>query len=203
MTTVGKLLVFMNLVFSLVVGAFAVMDYTARTHWADGYKKLEAQYQVAAGTASAYKAEADRLTKQQADLNDKLSASGDKELRVERPEDAGKVALKAAAMLDERGRTIDGLKKQLEAKERVITEQKVELAKSQATSTVAVADVGSRGADVTKLVSQLNEERARNNALVLEKNKLRDDKTAAEIDKNAFKARAEQLAADNQRLEKM
>jgi len=114
MTTVGKLLVFLNLVFSLVVGAFAVMDYTARTHWADAYKKLETQYKVSEGTALNYKSEADRLYKQQADLNDKLASSGDKELRVEKPEDAGKVAQKAAALLTERARTIDELKKQMQ-----------------------------------------------------------------------------------------
>ena len=40
MTKVGKILVFFNLVFSMVVGAFAVLDYTARTHWVTKYKEL-------------------------------------------------------------------------------------------------------------------------------------------------------------------
>ncbi|NBO92581.1 MAG: hypothetical protein EBV06_09785, partial [Planctomycetia bacterium] len=197
MTTVGKLLVFMNLVFSLVVGAFAVMDYTARTHWSEAYKKLESQYAVSAGTAAAYKSESERLLKQQVDLNEKLAASGDKELRVERPEDAGRVAAKAAVLLDERARSIDALKKQLEDKNRETADLKVALAKASTTTTVSVADVARRQEDTSKLVSQLNDERNKNNMLVIEKNRLRDEKTAADIDKNAFKARAEQLASDN------
>jgi len=59
MTAVGKLLVFLNLVFSLVVGAFAVMDYTARAHWKDKYDQLAASYSVSEGTARAYKSEAE------------------------------------------------------------------------------------------------------------------------------------------------
>jgi len=51
MTVVGKILVFLNLVFSLVVGAFAVMDYTARTHWSDAYKTLNARYDVLQSSA--------------------------------------------------------------------------------------------------------------------------------------------------------
>ncbi len=49
MTAVGKILVFLNLVFSLVVGAFVIMIYLARTHWVDEYKKLNAAKYGAGG----------------------------------------------------------------------------------------------------------------------------------------------------------
>src|SRR5690348_8203456 len=58
MTAVGKILVFLNLVFSLVVGAFVIMIYLARTHWVDEYKKLENQNTVLAASARTYQEEA-------------------------------------------------------------------------------------------------------------------------------------------------
>src|SRR5262249_42227637 len=70
-------------------------------------------------------------------------------------------------------------------------------------ATVSVEGVRGRQDDNAKLVSQLKEERTRNDNLVLEKNQMRDQKVAAEIDRKAFKDRAEQLATDNQRLEKL
>lgn len=53
MTAVGKILVFINLIFSLIVGGFVIAVYTARTHWESEYKKLEARYQVARASETA------------------------------------------------------------------------------------------------------------------------------------------------------
>src|SRR5262245_66461902 len=41
MTAVGKILVFVNLVFSLLVGALVMMVYVARTNWAAGYDQMK------------------------------------------------------------------------------------------------------------------------------------------------------------------
>ncbi len=60
MTAVGKILVFLNLVFSLVVGGLVVFAYIARTQWADAYKKLEAQNQVLNASATTYKSLIDK-----------------------------------------------------------------------------------------------------------------------------------------------
>src|SRR4051812_19567454 len=76
MTTVGKILVFLNLVFSLVVGAFAVMDYTARTHWADYGQKMKDQNAVLRSGNETYKKENERLIQEKADLLAKLSLEG-------------------------------------------------------------------------------------------------------------------------------
>ena len=46
MTIVGKVLVFVNLVFSLVVGGLVMMVYLTSTNWEDAYKKKDAQYQA-------------------------------------------------------------------------------------------------------------------------------------------------------------
>ena len=42
MTIVGKILVFVNLVFSLVVGGLVMMVYMTRTNWEDAFNKANA-----------------------------------------------------------------------------------------------------------------------------------------------------------------
>src|SRR5262249_7525900 len=76
MTLVGKILVFLNLVFSLVVGAFAVMDYTARTHWADHAEKLKNQNATLRVTSEAFKKENDRLIQERAALLARMTNEG-------------------------------------------------------------------------------------------------------------------------------
>lgn len=73
MTVVGKILVFLNLVFSLVVGAFAVIDYTARVHWADAYSKVKTQNDVLRSSSETYKREADQLAKEKEELYSRLN----------------------------------------------------------------------------------------------------------------------------------
>ena len=99
MTVVGKILVFLNLVFSLVVGAFAVMDYTARTHWVDGFNTLKARYDVLQSVSNTYRSEADRLTKEKQDLYEKLNKSGVKGLEPGEPEEGLQAASRAVDLL--------------------------------------------------------------------------------------------------------
>jgi hypothetical protein len=199
MTTVGKLLVIMNLVFSLVVGAFAVMDYTARTHWAEGYKKLSTQYAIAAGSAAGFQAQRDQLANERALLNAELAKAGGEELK---DTDINKVAAKAVAVLENRARIIDNLKKELRDRDTRMAQLESKIKATESTSTISVEDVKRRQADQEKLTEQLNSERTKNNQLVLEKNKYADEKTAAEIDRDAYKSRAERLADEYARLEK-
>src|SRR5436305_15256077 len=73
MTVVGKILVFLNLVFSLVVGGFAVVDYAARTHWAKAFDDVKAQNGQLLALAQSYKADSERAAKEKADLYDQLA----------------------------------------------------------------------------------------------------------------------------------
>src|SRR5450432_747386 len=57
MTTLGKILAIVNLVLSLVVGAFIVMSYVARTNWYAAYNLVNAQLTVAKADAEAYRTE--------------------------------------------------------------------------------------------------------------------------------------------------
>jgi len=43
MTTLGKILVFINLLFSLLTGALIIMAFTTRTNWAQGYAEKAAE----------------------------------------------------------------------------------------------------------------------------------------------------------------
>src|SRR5262245_63936613 len=78
MTIVGKILVFINLLFSLFVGWLAVMSYTARTHWVEGFNNLQKSYQVAQANAQQYykeKLEAEaKAGEQVSKVNDQLTA---------------------------------------------------------------------------------------------------------------------------------
>jgi hypothetical protein len=51
MTILGKILVILNLVFTLVVGALIVFVYTASTNWQAAYKKMEENYKAARAAA--------------------------------------------------------------------------------------------------------------------------------------------------------
>ena len=43
MNTLGKILVFVNLIFSVVTGALIVMVFITRTQWEKGYRDVSAQ----------------------------------------------------------------------------------------------------------------------------------------------------------------
>jgi len=59
MTILGKILVFVNLIFSLVTGALVIMVYVTQNNWVDGFDKLKKNYQVAEANARMYAAEVD------------------------------------------------------------------------------------------------------------------------------------------------
>jgi hypothetical protein len=199
MTTVGKLLVIMNLVFSLVVGAFAVMDYSTRTHWAEGFKKLETQYTVATGQAKSFSSQLTQLINEKKQLNAELAKAGVADIQ---DADPSKVASKAIAVLDARGKAIDRLKTDLSLRDKQIADLNRKIKEAEGTASISTEDVRRRAADTAKLVEQIKAERTRNDQLVKEKNDLNDAKTAAEIDRDAYKDRAASLAADVMRLEK-
>ena len=63
MTTLGKILAIVNLVLSVVVGAFIVMSYVARTNWHTAYERAVASTKVAQQDALAYKDEVEKAQK--------------------------------------------------------------------------------------------------------------------------------------------
>src|SRR5437868_5245597 len=63
MTVIGKILVFVNLVFSLITAGLIVMVYTTRTNWADAYNKQTAALKVVRDDLSAAQAARDEEIK--------------------------------------------------------------------------------------------------------------------------------------------
>ena len=77
MTNLGKILVFVNLVLSLLVGALIISTYINRTDWHTAYNKLENEMKIAtqnARTADSDKADADKKV---ADLAAQMSREAD------------------------------------------------------------------------------------------------------------------------------
>jgi hypothetical protein len=54
MTILGKILVIVNLVFSLVTGFLIISVFVTRTNWKDGFDKLRKRYDVAEANARTY-----------------------------------------------------------------------------------------------------------------------------------------------------
>jgi multidrug efflux pump subunit AcrA (membrane-fusion protein) len=87
MTVLGKILVGLNFVFSLVAASLFVMSYAARTNWANSHKELKTQYDVAVASADAYAkeaAEARRANELKVDIAQKDLAAATKELTVQK-----------------------------------------------------------------------------------------------------------------------
>jgi len=181
MTAVGKILVFLNLVFSFVVGALAVMDYTARTHWATNYKKLEDNFKVSEASKGVYKGEADKLTKERDEYNQALYREGKKELMLKDEKDTARAATEAIALLRSRTQEVEKLRKDIKDRDTELVRANAQVKEFQAATTVAQTDAKRRQADVEKLRETLNAETTRITKLVADMNTMRDQRVAAEI----------------------
>src|SRR5262249_23040427 len=61
MTALGKILVFINLLFSLVVAALIIMVFIARTTWSENAKNWKSAYEAANASANAAIGERDAV----------------------------------------------------------------------------------------------------------------------------------------------
>src|ERR1700676_2437386 len=102
MTAVGKILVFFNLIFSLVVGAFVVTVYISQTHWVAEYNDLKQRYAVADASLAAYQAETKKANDYTQQFSDKYLA--DAELEKE-------AGIKAGDTLDDKLKKIKAVVK--------------------------------------------------------------------------------------------
>lgn len=183
MTVLGKILVIVNLVFSLVVGALIIMVYVARTNWAAEYNKLTTSYEAAKASAVLSREEAnqvkaayeDRLNKKQDELK---AAQADLQQEI--------VARKAAegALLTERS---TGNKLGMNAE-------------------TSKAEISRRSDEVKILDEQIATLQKANGELQKDKAELREARVAAEIERDSLKTRnaglLEQLANLARQIEK-
>lgn len=195
MTVVGKILVFLNLVFSLVVGGFAVVDYAARSNWAQAYKTVTEQNGVLKTAMETYRAESVRLAKDRDDLAEKLGAQRvmwDPAGKDEK--DAGfRVADRAVVVLQERAKTIDELKLQVEGLRKQLADEKIKNVNLLAMERGFKSDAERRQEDTKILRDQLKVEMDKNFKKEQEMNALRDDMVTAQIAARTLKDRNTQL----------
>src|SRR5260370_25972675 len=88
MNTVGKILVILNFVFAVVVGAFLVVDFATRTNWQNEYKNLKAQQEVVVIDREIHMTENAKHRSNLADLDMKLATQVQK---LKDQEDVAKV----------------------------------------------------------------------------------------------------------------
>jgi hypothetical protein len=164
MTVVGKILVFLNLLLSVVVGGFVTVVYASRTHWVHEFNKLQDNYGIALASEQAYKKEVEK-------------AQSERDGRVEAAEAREK---KALADLDTLKRKNDELTNDLARLNRAHSSGAV-------TTEVAQKEVERRQAEFETLRSALNAERKSNVQLTLEKQQLLDRAVSDEIQVRSLK----------------
>lgn len=184
MTAVGKILVFLNLVFSLVVGGLVVFAYVALTHRGAEIKKLQNQVTVANTSAQTYQAEAIKAKEEAAADVAKIRA----ELQ------SAQQGLKTADT------TIAQLRRDLTSLQAKSNQQ-------NALATKYTTEVDKRQDDVSQLHEELRKEKQINTALVRKNADLTDQATVAQIERravqdqnNRLEKQLQQMAKDNARM---
>jgi len=74
MTVLGKILVFVNLVFSVVTAGLIVAVYATSTNWHEAYNKAIANQKVAEANVATYVAEAEEAKKRGDEAVQKVNA---------------------------------------------------------------------------------------------------------------------------------
>jgi hypothetical protein len=177
MTAVGKILVFVNLVFSLIVAALVVTIYMTQTRYAAELKKSEANNQVLVASFQASQEENQRVAAaaaaQVAEANTRA-----KNAEAERDYQAG--------LVKDRDRDLAQLRGKNNQNDAVTTASQVEVTRRQA--------------DTEKLRETLKKETDENARLVNENNKVLQRAVAAEIQFRAVSERADRMEKEMQRL---
>jgi hypothetical protein len=141
MTVVGKILVFLNLIFSVAVGAFAVMSYTAGSNHAKGYEELKKQYAVVAASGEQYKKENELLREQSRTFREVITKRGIKEADVKADEYGGTMAKRVVAVIEARDSTIEELKGQLKIAKETATKRDGDVGAADRKADASTTDV--------------------------------------------------------------
>src|SRR5438445_5089732 len=97
MTTLGKILVFVNLVFSLITGALIVTVFVTRTNWKTARDNVARELEVVKADRKAWIADVDRIqnakSSEIAALKNEVAAATDKANRLQRERDDNQLQL--------------------------------------------------------------------------------------------------------------
>jgi hypothetical protein len=179
MTTLGKILVFVNLVFSLVTGALIVMVFVTRTNWKAGFETLKQRYDAAVANAETWKSEIDKAKKNLGDSYTTLKQEYDGQ----------------AKKLTEAQDTI-------KAREADVTAQTNLVAKANNELTRATEDLNRRKEEVSNLQKGMAAKDQAINKLDDLNKDLRDRAVAAEINYKDEHERNSQLLTQLERRDK-
>lgn len=179
MTAVGKILVFLNLVFSLVVGGFVIFTYVARVHWVESDKAKDNQIEVLNANTLTYQKE-------------KQKAEQDRDAQV------GKVQAELQnsqrdlqAALTSNGELRDQLAKLQQRSN-----------KENALASASGTEVSRRQEEVAKIRDSLRKEQEVNNKLVQQTAEARNEATVAGIELRTIQGRNNRLEGQLQQMAK-
>ena len=206
MTAVGKILVFFNLIFSLIVGAFVVTVYISQTHWAAEYNDLKKRDEVADASNAAYQQELKKASDYAKAFNDQVLSDG--ELRNDKDigfKDSDDAPTKLKKIKD----FIKAAHKDVEQQKGIADKARDDLNAIQEKLTATEAVVVAKNAEVQKGLEESKQNRAllaaetdKNLKAVVELGKARDEAVAEKILASSAQARLTQLEAENDRLAK-
>jgi len=209
MTAVGKILVFFNLIFSLVVGAFVVTVYISQTHWVAEYNDLKKRYEVADASNAAYQAELKKANDYTQTFSDRYLANAKLEKQANfKADDSLEVKLKKimdtvdAALADAAAQ-----KAAADKAEADLTAAQKKIDASDAVVTSAQAQVEKRQTESEATRKLLKDETDKNLQYVKDLGKEHDQMVAwkiradsAELRKSELEKENDRLARDNQKL---
>jgi hypothetical protein len=124
MTVVGKILVFLNLIFSLAVGAFAVMSYTASSNHAKGFDELDKRYKVVTAASDQYKKENEQLREQHRTFREVFTKRGIKDIDIKGEEYGDKMAKRVGEAIAARDNKIKSLEDRVTIEKNAATKSK-------------------------------------------------------------------------------
>jgi hypothetical protein len=172
MTVLGKILVFANLVFGLLVCGLIVVVYVARTNWKTGYDEYKNNYNVLNSRFATLKEEMATEQRKGQEEATRLQGEVDKATKAAEAEHNAHEATKRA-FADE-------------SKKGVGESSSVQQLK---------ADIDRRNAEVKTLEDAVKGKDEQINKMVQASNKLRDERVAAVIKANSLDQRVNQLVA--------
>lgn len=170
MTVLGKILVFLNLVASIVVAGLILVVYVARTNWAAGYEEYKTKYSVLTTRLQ-------QTEKEKQDVRDEL-AKQINGLNAERTQLAN--ALRDSQI-------------KLQTAEQLLAQEKTKSAGENASVQVLQVDLERAKQEVKTLEDELKNKNKQVEDIVKLNRDLRDDKVKAEIERNTLRTRSDQL----------
>jgi DNA repair ATPase RecN len=179
MTVFGKILVFVNLAFSLLVAGLIMMAYVARTNWHDAYKRQENELTAARTSADQYAAEAKK-------------ARDDGEARAN--------ALKAT--IEQRTRELDAAIADAKTAKEALANKETTIDKSNTGIKVTQGEVERLTAQAKSLQQRVDDDAKRLDDAAIAINESRKLKVEAEIKAKGLLERNSQLAQALEEREK-